>query len=76
MKNVPIFWKITLISIVLIIFMVGIGVLAVVQLRNKTISKTEQNLKSLAENSAGEFWNFIQGHAQLVDLLSKEANVT
>jgi len=76
MKNLPIFWKITIISIILVIFMVAIGVLAVVQLRSKTVQKTEQNLQSLAGNSAGEFWNFIQGHAQLIDFLSKEANVT
>mgnify|MGYP001627190567 FL=1 len=76
MKNLSIFWKIFVIVVILSIAMVFIGGFGVATLRSKTIEKTEQNLKALAENSAGEFWNFIQGHVQLVELLSRESNVT
>ncbi|KAF2961535.1 methyl-accepting chemotaxis protein [Fervidobacterium sp. 2310opik-2] len=76
MKNLSIFWKIFVIVVILSIAMVFIGVFGVITLRSKTIEKTEQNLQALAENSAGEFWNFIQGHVQLVELLSRESNVT
>lgn len=76
MKNLSIFWKIFVIVVILSIAMVFIGGFGVATLRSKTIEKTEQNSKALAENSAGEFWNFIQGHVQLVELLSRESNVT
>ncbi|MFN3692093.1 MAG: cache domain-containing protein, partial [Fervidobacterium sp.] len=76
MKNLPIFVKVLVIVLILILAMIGIGVFSIVQLRNKTVEKTEENLKALAENSADEFWNFVQGHVQLIELLSKEANVT
>ncbi len=76
MKNLSIFWKIFVIVVILSIAMVLISGFGVITLRNKTIEKTEQNLKALAENSAGEFWNFIQGHVQLIELLSRESNVT
>ncbi|MGC8903165.1 MAG: methyl-accepting chemotaxis protein [Fervidobacterium sp.] len=76
MRNLSVFWKIAFVVILSTIFMLSIGVLSVIELRSVTITKTQQNLQALAENSAGEFWNFIQGHAQLVELLSREANVT
>ncbi|MFN6991689.1 MAG: PDC sensor domain-containing protein, partial [Fervidobacterium sp.] len=76
MKNLPVFGKVLVVVLLLVFAMVGISIFSVLQLRNKTIEKTEQNLKALAENSADEFWNFVQGHAQLIELLSKEANVT
>jgi len=75
MKNLSIFWKIFVIVVILSIAMVFIGGFGVATLRSKTIEKTEQNLKALAENSAGEFWNFINNYIQFLEYLSNEESI-
>jgi methyl-accepting chemotaxis protein len=70
-----IFQKILVIVAVLAIGMVVIGIYSVLSLRSNIIEKTKQNLQSLAENSGETFWNFIEQHSKLIDLLSKDANV-
>ena len=75
MRNMSIFQKILVIVAVLAIGMVVIGIYSVLSLRSNIIEKTKQNLQSLAENSGETFWNFIEQHSKLIDLLSKDANV-
>jgi methyl-accepting chemotaxis protein len=70
-----IFQKILVIVAVLAIGMVVIGIYSVLSLRSNIIEKTKQNLQALAENSGENFWNFIEQHSKLIDLLSKDANV-
>lgn len=75
MRNMSIFQKILVIVAVLAIGMVVIGIYSVLSLRSNIIEKTKQNLQALAENSGENFWNFIEQHSKLIDLLSKDANV-
>lgn len=75
MRNMSIFQKILVIVAVLAIGMVVIGIYSVLSLRSNIIEKTKQNLQALAENSGETFWNFIEQHSKLIDLLSKDANV-
>jgi len=75
MRNMSIFQKILVIVAVLAIGMVVIGIYSVLSLRSNIIGKTKQNLQALAENSGENFWNFIEQHSKLIDLLSKDANV-
>jgi methyl-accepting chemotaxis protein len=70
-----IFQKILVIVAVLAIGMVVIGIYSVLSLRSNITEKTKQNLQALAENSGENFWNFIEQHSKLIDLLSKDANV-
>uniref|UniRef100_A0A7C4VWU6 Methyl-accepting chemotaxis protein n=1 Tax=Fervidobacterium pennivorans TaxID=93466 RepID=A0A7C4VWU6_FERPE len=75
MRNMSIFQKILVIVAVLAIGMVVIGIYSVLSLRSNITEKTKQNLQALAENSGENFWNFIEQHSKLIDLLSKDANV-
>jgi len=75
MRNMSVFQKILVIVAVLAIGMVVIGIYSVLSLRSNIIEKTKQNLQALAENSGENFWNFIEQHSKLIDLLSKDANV-
>ncbi|MDM7320735.1 MAG: methyl-accepting chemotaxis protein [Fervidobacterium sp.] len=75
MRNMSIFQKILVIVAVLAIGMVVIGIYSVLSLRSNITEKTKQNLQALAENSGETFWNFIEQHSKLIDLLSKDANV-
>ena len=75
MRNMSIFQKILVIVAVLAIGMVVIGIYSVLSLRSNITEKTKQNFQALAENSGENFWNFIEQHSKLIDLLSKDANV-
>nr|WP_312058897.1 methyl-accepting chemotaxis protein [Fervidobacterium pennivorans] len=75
MRNMSIFQKILVIVAVLAIGMVVISIYSVLSLRSNITEKTKQNLQALAENSGENFWNFIEQHSKLIDLLSKDANV-
>lgn len=75
MRNMSIFQKILVIVAVLAIGMVVIGIYSVLSLHSNITEKTKQNLQALAENSGENFWNFIEQHSKLIDLLSKDANV-
>lgn len=74
MRNMSIFQKILVIVAVLAIGMVVIGIYSVLSLRSNITEKTKQNLQALAD-SEENFWNFIEQHSKLIDLLSKDANV-
>lgn len=74
MRNMSIFQKILVIVAVLAIGMVVIGIYLVLSLRSNITEKTKQNLQALAD-SGENFWNFIEQHSKLIDLLSKDANV-
>jgi methyl-accepting chemotaxis protein len=75
MRNLSIFQKILVIVAVLAIGMVIIGIYSTFSLRSSIIKKTKQNLPALAENSGETFWSFIEQHTELIELLSKDANV-
>ncbi|HPZ18517.1 MAG TPA: methyl-accepting chemotaxis protein [Fervidobacterium sp.] len=75
MKNLPVFWKIFIVVIILIAFMVGLGTYFVMNTRNSIISSTMNTLQIEAENNADVFANFIQGYTQLVDLLTRQSSV-
>ncbi|HOA16699.1 MAG TPA: methyl-accepting chemotaxis protein [Fervidobacterium sp.] len=75
MKNLPIFWKIFTIVIILVVLTLGLGAYFVMSTRNSTIDSNLNTLQLQAEDNADSFSNFMQGYIYLADFLSNDANV-
>lgn len=75
MRNWSFFWKVGFVVVVLLGILVTIGFVSVLQLRGNIVRKTKDNLQSLARSNGESFMNFLQGYFQLVDFLSRDANV-
>ena len=75
MKNLPIFWKIFTIVIILVGLTLGLGAYFVMSTRNSIIDSNLSTLQLQAEGNADSFSNFMQGYIYLTDFLSNDANV-
>ena len=75
MKNLPVFWKIFLSILLIIVVLVGVSTYFILDKRAHVMKSSEDTLLSQAVNSADIFWNFIRGYTQLADLLASNENV-
>lgn len=72
MKNLPVFWKIMILVLILGAGITFVGTLSMITIRSKILEHTDMNLLTQSEGSADALWNFLQAHTQLVDLLSRD----
>ncbi|KHC93961.1 methyl-accepting chemotaxis sensory transducer with Cache sensor [Thermotoga sp. Mc24] len=75
MKNLPVFWKIMILVLILGAGITFVGTLSMITIRSKILEHTDMNLLIQSEGSADALWNFLQAHIQLVDLLSRDESV-